>query len=95
MNGETRSSAPHELQHTGDQVYLRTQREPTVAERERGPMREPSQPVLTDMGPPSSNGGGPDAADDTEEELHRLSVYETDPPRERKAMHNNRCIEPI
>jgi hypothetical protein len=32
------------------------------------------------MGPPTSNGGGPDAADDTEEELYRLSVYETDPP---------------
>ena len=66
-----------------------------MAERERGPTRDPPQPMLTDMGPPSSNGGGPDATDDTEEELHRLSVYEKDPPRERKAMHNNRCIEPI
>ena len=25
--------------------------------------------MLTDMGPPTSNGGGPDAADDTEGEL--------------------------
>ena len=37
------------------------------------------------MGPPTSNGGSPDAADDTEEELHRLSVYETDPPRDESA----------
>ena len=40
-----------------------------MTERERGPTRDPPQPVLTDMGPPTSNGGSPDAADDTEEKL--------------------------
>ena len=44
-----------------------------MVERERGP----------DMGPHTFSGGGPDAADDTEEELHRLSVYETDPPHDK------------
>ena len=48
------------------------------------------QPALTDMGPPTSNGGGPDAADDTERELHRLSVYETDPPRDESAAPERR-----
>ena len=56
-----------------------------MTERERGPTRDSPQPMLTEMGPRTSNGGGPDAADDTEEELHRLSVYETDPPREEDA----------
>ena len=45
-------------------------------ERERGPTRDPPQPVLTDMGPPTSNGGDPDAAGDTEEEL-QLGLTDT------------------
>ena len=61
-------SAPHELQHTGDQVHLCKKGEPTVVERERGPTREPPQPVSIDMGPHTYNGGGPDAVADTEEE---------------------------
>ena len=40
-----------------------------MTERERVPTRDPPQPVLTDMGPPTSNKGGPDVADNTEEEL--------------------------
>ena len=40
-----------------------------MTERERGPTRDSPQPMLTEMGPRTSNGGGPDAADDTEEEL--------------------------
>ena len=69
-----------------------------MTERERGPTRDPPQPVLTDMGPPTSNGGGPpDAADDMEEELHRPSVYETDPPREESATpeRKNRIVVQI
>ena len=55
-----------------------------MVERERGPMRDPPQPVSIDMGPYNIlNGGGPDAADDTEEELHRLCVYKKDPPRDK------------
>ena len=68
VKGETRLSAPHELQHTGDQVHLCKKGEPTVVERERGPTREPPQPVSIDMGPHTYNGGGPDAVADTEEE---------------------------
>ena len=34
------------------------------------------------MVPNICNDGGPDAADDTEEEPHRLDVYETDVPRD-------------
>ena len=47
-------------------------------ERERGPTQDPPQPLSIDMGPHIFNGGGPDAADETEEEL-RLDVYEIDP----------------
>ncbi len=43
-----------------------------MVERERGPTREPPQPVSIDMGPHTYNGGGPDAVADTKEELHRL-----------------------
>ena len=68
VKGETRLSAPHELQHTGDQVHLCKKGEPTVVERERGPTREPPQPVSIDMGPHTYNSGGPDAVADTEEE---------------------------
>ena len=66
-----------------------------MAEQERDHTQNPSVPELTDMGPPISNRDGPNNADNTEDEPHHLSVHETDPPRERKAMHNNRCIEPI
>ena len=65
VKGETRLSAPHELQHTGDQVRLCKKGEPTVVERERGPTRESPQPVSIDMGLHAGNGVGPDAADDT------------------------------
>ena len=34
------------------------------------------------MGPHICNGGGPDAADEPEEETHRLGVYETDASRD-------------
>ena len=91
VKGATRSSAAHKLQHTGDQIHLCTRGAPTVVERERGP-------VLTDMGPHTLNGGSPDAADDTEEELHRLSVYETDPPPRDKSVapkRKNRIVVQI
>ena len=66
VKGETRLSAPHELQHnTGDQVRLCKKGEPTVVERERGPTRESPQPVSIDMGLHAGNGVSPDAADDT------------------------------
>ena len=77
VKGETRLSAPHELQHTGDQVHLCKKGEPTVVERERGPTREPPQPVSIDMGPHTYNGGGPDAVADTEEEQGAVNK----PPR--------------
>jgi hypothetical protein len=68
-----------------------------MAERERGPTRDPPQPVLTDMGPPGSNGDCPDAADATEEELNRMSGYETDPPRDESATpeRKNRIVVQI
>jgi hypothetical protein len=68
-----------------------------VAERERGPTRDPPQPVLTDMRPPYSKGGGPNAVDDTEEESHRQSVYEIDPPRDKRATpeRKNRTVVQI
>ena len=52
-------------------------------ERERGPTQDPPQPVSIDMGPHTFNGGSPDAAHDTKDELHRLGAYETDPPRDK------------
>ena len=50
-----------------------------MAERERGPTLDPPQPKSIDMGPHTFNGGGPEAADDKEEELHCRGVYKTDP----------------
>ena len=82
VKGETRLLAPHKLQHIGDQVPLCKPEVPTVVERECGPTRDPPRPVSIDMGPHICNGGGPDAADDTEEEPHRLGVYGTDAPRD-------------
>ena len=68
-----------------------------MAERERGPSRDPPQPVLTDLGPPYSNGGSPDAASDTKEELHRQGVYKTDPQRDESAApdRKNRIVVQI
>ena len=70
-----------------------------MLERERGPTRDPPQPVLTDMEAHTFNGGGggPDAADDTEDKLHRLSVYETNPPRDGSATpeRKNRIVVQI
>ena len=68
-----------------------------MVERERGPTRESPQPVSIDMGPHTYNGGGPDAVADTEEELHRLGVYETDPTRDRSAApgRKNRIVVQI
>ena len=59
--------------------------------------RPPPIPVLTDMGPPTSNRGGPDAADNTEDKLHRLSIYETDPPHDNSATpeRRHRIVVPI
>ncbi len=68
-----------------------------MAGQERGPTQDSPVPVLTDMGPPTSNRGGPDAADNTEDELHRLSVYETDPPHDNSATpeRRHRIVVPI
>ena len=43
------------------------------------------------------NGGDPDAVADTEKELHRLGVYETDPTRDRSAApgRKNRIVVQI
>ena len=82
VKGETRLSAPHELQHTGDQVHLCKKGEPTVVERERGPTREPPQPVSIDMGLLIGNGVSPDAADDTGDAPHRQNAYVTGVPRD-------------
>ena len=50
-----------------------------MVERECGPMRDPPQPASIDMVLHIFNCGGPDADNGTEEELHRLGVYKTDP----------------
>ena len=50
-----------------------------MAEQERDHTQNSSVPVLTDMGPLISYRDGPDDADNTEDESHHLSVYETDP----------------
>jgi hypothetical protein len=49
------------------------------------------------MGPHTYNGGGPDAVAATEEELHRLGVYETEPTRDRSAApeRKNRIVVQI
>ena len=81
VKGETRLSAPHELQHNkGDQVHLCKKGEPTVVERERGPTQEPPQPVSIDMGLHVGNGVSPDAAD-TGDAPHRQNAYVTGVPR--------------
>ena len=82
VKGETRLSAPHELQHTGDQVHLCKKGEPTVVERERGPTREPPQPVSIDMGLLIGNGVSPDAADDKGDAPQRQNAYVTGVPRD-------------
>ena len=61
-----------------------------MAEQERDLTQNSSVPVLTDMGPPISNRGGPDDADNTEDESHHLSVYEIDPPHDNSATPKRR-----
>ena len=61
-----------------------------MAEQERDLTQSSSVPMLTDMGPPISNRGGPDDADNTEDELHHLSVHETDPPHDNSATPERR-----
>ena len=59
--------------------------------------RSPSPTRVDRHGPPYSNGGGSDAAGDTEEDLHRQGVYVTDPQRDESATpeRKNRIVVQI